>query len=56
MHPSITQALAADRARELREQAAATRRANEARRARRGRGPTAPRRASARRPGAARWA
>ena len=36
MHPYITQALATERVRDLREQAAAARRATEARRARRG--------------------
>ena len=56
MHPYNTQALAAERARDLREQAAAARRATEARRARRGHGPIAPRRGPARRPGTPRWA
>ena len=56
MHPYSTQALAAERARDLREQAAADRRATEARRARRGHGPIAAGRAPARRTGAPRWA
>ena len=56
MHPYSTQALAAERVRELREQAAAARRAKEARRARRGHGPIATGRVPARRTGAPRWA
>ena len=56
MHPYSTQALAAERARDLREQAAAARRATEARRAQRGHGPIAVGRVLARRPGAPRWA
>ena len=56
MHPYSTQALAVERARDLREQAAAARRATEARRGRRGHGPIAPGRAPVRRPGAPRWA
>ena len=56
MYPLIAQYVAAERARDLREQAAAARRAALARRARRGPGLTGPRRAHARRPGAPRWA
>jgi hypothetical protein len=56
MYPYTTQYLAAERARDLQEQAAAARRAREARRARRGPGPAAGGRAYARRPGAPRWA
>jgi type II secretory pathway pseudopilin PulG len=56
MHPYSTQAVAAQRARDLREQAAAARRATEARRARRGHGPIAAGRGLARRTGAPRWA
>jgi hypothetical protein len=56
MHPYSTQYLAAERARDLREQAAAARRASAARRARRGTGPVASGRVTARRPGAPRWA
>jgi len=56
MYPHIAQSLAAERARDLREQAAAARRATEARRARRGDGPVAAGRIHARRPGAPRWA
>jgi len=56
MHPYSTQALATERVRDLREQAAAARRATEARRARRGHGPIAVRRIPVRRPGAPRWA
>ena len=56
MHPYSTQALAAERVRDLRQQAAAARRATEARRARRGHGPMTAGWAHARRPGAPRWA
>jgi len=56
MYPHIAQYLAAERARDLREQAAAERRAALARHARRGPGLTASGRAHARRPGAPRWA
>ena len=56
MYPHIAQNLAAERARDLREQAAAARRASEARRARRGHGAVAAGRVHARRPGAPRWA
>ena len=56
MYPYSTQALAVERARDLREQAAAARRATEARRARRGHGPVAAGRVLARRLGAPRWA
>jgi hypothetical protein len=56
MHPYSTLALGAERARDLREQAAAARRASEARRARRGHGPITVGRGHARRPGAPRWA
>jgi hypothetical protein len=56
MHPYSTQALAAERVRDLREQAAAARRATEVRRARRGHGPIVARRVRARRPSAPRWA
>jgi hypothetical protein len=56
MFPYSTQALAAERVRDLREQAAAARRATEARRARRGHGRIAAGRVPARRPGAPRWA
>lgn len=56
MYPYSTQALAAERARDLREQAAAARQATEARRDRRGHGPIAVRRVLARRLGAPRWA
>jgi hypothetical protein len=56
MYPHIAQILAAERARDLREQAAAERRASQARRARRGPGPVAARRGHAPRPGAPRWA
>jgi hypothetical protein len=55
MQPFITQDLAAERVRDLREQAAAARRASAARRARRGHGPAA-RWARARRPGVPTWA
>ena len=56
MHPYSTQALAAERARDLREQAAAARQATEARRDRRGHRPIAAGRVPAGRPGAPRWA
>jgi hypothetical protein len=56
MFPYSTQALAAERVRDLREQAAAARRATEARRARRGPGPVLASRGHVRRPGAPRWA
>jgi hypothetical protein len=56
MHPYTTQALAAERVRDLREQAAAARRASEARRARRGHGLAAAGRPRARRPGVPTWA
>jgi hypothetical protein len=56
MYPHIAQSLAAERARDLREQAAAARRASQARRARRGTGQVAAGRVHARRPGAPRWA
>ena len=56
MHPYSTLALGAERARDLREQAAAARRATEARRARRGHGPITAGWVRARRPGAPRWA
>jgi hypothetical protein len=56
MYPYIAQNLAAERARDLREQAATARRASEARRARRGPGPVLAGRGHARRPGAPRWA
>lgn len=56
MYPHIAQILAAERARDLREQAAAARRATEARRARRGHGLIAAGRVPARRHGAPRWA
>ena len=56
MHPYSTQALVAERVRDLRERAAAARRATEARRVRRGHGLIAAGRVPARRPGAPRWA
>ena len=56
MYPYSTQDLAAERVRDLREQAAAARRATEARRARRGHWPVAVGHGHARRPGAPRWA
>jgi hypothetical protein len=56
MHPYSTQATAAQRVRDLREQAAAARRATEARRARRGHGLLTAGWVPARRPGAPRWA
>lgn len=54
MHPYTTQYLAAERAKDLREQAAAARRAGQARRARRGPGPAPVSRV--RRHGTPRWA
>jgi hypothetical protein len=56
MHSYSTQALAAQRVRDLREQAAAGRGATVARRARRGHGLLAAGWVPARRPGAPRWA
>jgi hypothetical protein len=56
MYPHIAQNLAAERARDLREQAATARRATEARRARRGGGLVLAGRSHARRPAAPRWA
>jgi hypothetical protein len=56
MYPYSTQDLAVERARDLRERAAAARRATAARRARRGHGPVAVGRILARRLGAPRWA
>ena len=56
MHPYSTLALAAERVRDLREQAAAARQATEARRARRGHGPIRASRVHIRRPSAPRWA
>jgi len=56
MYANITQYLAAERARDLREQAAAARRANQARRARRGSGSMGAGRVHLRLPGAPRWA
>ncbi len=56
MYPHIAQSLAAERTRDLREQAAVARQAKAARRARRGDGPVAASRVHARRPGAPRWA
>ena len=56
MYPYTTQYLAAERAKDLQEKAAAARRVREARRARRGTGPAAAGRAYLRRPGAPRWA
>jgi len=56
MYANITQYLAAERARDLREQAAAARRASQARRARRGSGSVGAGRIHARRVGAPRWA
>jgi hypothetical protein len=55
MYPYTTQYLAAERAKDLREQAAAARRASEARRARRGHGPALSSRGDVRRPGTPRW-
>ena len=56
MYANITQYLAAERARDLREQAAAARRARQARRARRGTEPVLVRHGHIRRPGTPRWA
>ena len=56
MHPYSTQALVAERVRDLREQAAAARRATEARRARRGPGLLAAGWVPTWRSGAPRWA
>ena len=56
MYANITQYLAAERARDLREQAAAARRAGAARRARRATGLAASGWGHARRAGAPRWA
>ena len=56
MYANITQYLAAERARDLREQAAAARRASQARRARRGSGAGGAGRVHVRRAGAPRWA
>jgi hypothetical protein len=56
MYPYTTQYLATERARDLREQAAAARRAGEARRARRGAEPVLTSRGHLRRPGTPRWA
>jgi len=56
MHPYSTQALAAERVRDLRKQAAAARRATEARRARRGHGLLGAGWVRARWHGAPRWA
>jgi hypothetical protein len=56
MYPYTTQYLATERAKDLREQAAAARRAVEARRARRGPGPASASRGLVRRHGTPRWA
>ena len=56
MYPYTTQYLATERAKDLREQAAAARRAGEARRARRGAGPVLASRGHVRRHGTPRWA
>lgn len=56
MYPYIAQNLAAEHARNLREQAAAARRAGQARRARRGPGLAAVTQRHAPRPGLPRWA
>ena len=56
MHPYITQYVAIERAKDLREQAAAARRATAARRARRGHGPVLASRGHVRRHGSPRWA
>ena len=56
MYPSIAQNLVAEHVRDLREQAAAARRAGEARRARRGAEPLLTGRGHLRRPGTPRWA
>jgi hypothetical protein len=56
MYPYTTQYLATERAKDLREQAAAARRAGEARRVRRGSGPVHASRAHVRKHGPPRWA
>jgi hypothetical protein len=56
MYPYTTQYLATERAKDLREQAAAARRASEARRARRCPGPVLASRGQVRRHGTLRWA
>jgi len=56
MYPYTTQYLATERAKDLREQAAAARRAGAARRARRGPGPLLASRGHIRRHGTPRWA
>jgi hypothetical protein len=56
MYPYTTLYLATERAKDLREQAAAARRASVARRARRGPGQVRARRGHVRRPGTLRWA
>ncbi len=56
MYPYTTQYLATERAKDLREQAAAARRAGEARRARRGPGQVPAGRGHVRRHGTPRWA
>ena len=56
MYPYTTQYLAAERAKDLREQAAAARRAGEARRARRGPGQVPASRGRVHRHGTPRWA
>jgi len=56
MHPYSTRYLATERARDLREQAGAARRASEARRARRGLGPVLAGHGHVRRHGTPRWA
>ena len=55
MYPYTTQYLATERAKDLREQAAAARRATAARRARRGHGPALASRGHVRRHGTPRW-
>jgi len=56
MHPYMLQHLATARAKDLQKQAAAARRAGEARRARRGSGPVLAGRGHVRRHGTPRWA
>jgi hypothetical protein len=56
MYPYTSRYLASERARDLRERAAAARQASEARRARRGPGPVLASRGRARRHGMPRWA
>jgi hypothetical protein len=56
MYPYTTQYLASERAKDLREQAAAARRAGEARRARRSSGPVLASRGHVRKHGTPRWA